>query len=379
VDPSDAVVVRNSVEANVFGYSIKRSTIMGKDYGMREPLLDLTVIVPSYNTRDLLQNCLDSIYRHTDGITFEVICVDGNSPDGSADMVAEVFPDVVLIRNTVNESYAKSANQGIRRSRGRYVCLLDSDTVLIGNAFEALLQFMEEHPEAAACGPRLLNPDGTGQHDIRRFAGLGVFFLQTLNWHKLFPHSRLMSRYYASDFDFSRPQAVEAIGTTVFVLRRSTWETAGLLDERFRWAMVDLAYEYMLGQKGYKLYYTPCAEVTHYGSQTANQDVLMALREQCEGFIVFSDAYDYFGKSWITKLIVRCGIRVRYYSKILGYYVSSDKRVIKGPGRPKKEIAAQSARAVEPRARAANRKGFGEVTCASLSQSGSDVKSVTSQ
>jgi GT2 family glycosyltransferase len=343
---------------------------------MTEPLLDLTVVIPSYNTRELLQNCLDSVYRHTHGITFEVICVDGNSPDGSADMVAEIFPDVILIRNAVNESYAKSANQGIRKSRGRYACLLDSDTLLTGNAFAALVQFMEEHPEAAACGPKLLNPDGTVQHDIRRFAGLGVFFLQTLNWHKVFPKSRLMSRYYASDFDFSRVQQVEAIGTTVFVLRRSTWETAGLLDERFRWAMPDLAYEYMLGQKGYKLYYTPCAQVVHYGSQTANQDVLKTLREQCQGFIDFSDAYDYFGKSWLTKLIVRCGIRFRYYSKVLGYYVSSDKRVIKGPGRPPKEMATASTLALEAREREANRK---EATRASLSQSGSEVKSVPSQ
>jgi GT2 family glycosyltransferase len=116
---------------------------------MTGPLLDLTVVIPSYNTRDFLQNCLDSIYRHTDGITFEVICVDGNSPDGSGDMVAEVFPDVILIRNEVNESYAKSANQGIRESRGRYVCLLDSDTLMIENALEPLVRFMDEHPEVA--------------------------------------------------------------------------------------------------------------------------------------------------------------------------------------------------------------------------------------
>ena len=148
-----------------------------------------------------------------------------------------------------------------------------------------------------------------------------------------------MARYYASDFDFSEAQEVEAIGTTAFVMRRSTWEGAGLLDERFRWAMVDLAYEYMLGKKGYKLFYTPCAEVIHFGSQTVNQDVLKTLREQCQGFIDFSDAYDYFGKGRLIKLIVRVGIRVRYYLKVLGYYVSSDKRVIKGPGRPTKEQA----------------------------------------
>lgn len=302
-------------------------------------IVDLTVVIPSYNTRPLLRNCIASIYRCTEGINFEIICVDGNSPDGSADMVAEEFPQVTLIRNATNESYARSINRGLRQARGRYACLLDSDTLLIENSFEPLLRFMDEHPEAAACGPRLLNPDGSGQHDIRRFAGLGVFLLQTLNWHKLFPNSRIMRAYYASDFDFSRTQQVEAIGTTLFMLRRSVWETAGLLDERFRWAMADLAYEYMLGKKGYQLYYTPCTEVIHYGSQTANQDVLKTLREQCEGLILFSEAYDYFSKNRLIKLIVRAGVRFRYYSKLLGYCVSSDKRVIKGPGRPSKEQA----------------------------------------
>jgi GT2 family glycosyltransferase len=303
------------------------------------PVVDLTIIISNYNTRALLRNCLQSIYEHTRGIRFEVICVDGNSPDGSADMVAEEFPEVVLIRNGSNESYGRSVNRGLRASRGRYACLLDSDTLLIEDAFGPLLRFMEEHPEAAACGPRLLNPDGSLQHDIRRFAGLGVFFLQTLNWHKLFPGSRIMRRYYASDFDFTRAQRVEAIGTSVFVMRRSTWETAGLLDERFRWAMVDLAYEYMLGKKGYKLFFVPCADVIHFGSQTANQDVLKTLREQCQGMIQFSDAYDYFGKGRLLKAIVRLGIRFRYYTKVLGYFVSSDKRVIKGPGRPRPDQA----------------------------------------
>lgn len=306
-------------------------------------MLDLTIVIPSYNTRTLLQNCIESIYRHTRGISFEVICVDGNSPDGSADLVAENFPEVRLIRNAVNESYAKSANRGIGLSRARYACLLDSDTMLIGNAFKSLIKFMDGHPRAAACGPRLLNMDGTTQHDIRRFAGMSVFFLQTLNWHKLFPKSAFMNRYYVADFDFSKAQQVEAIGTTVFVLRRSTWERAGVLDERFRWAMADLAYEYMLKQKGFALYYTPCAEVIHFGSQTANQDVLGTLREQRDGFIQFSDAYDYFGKSRITKAIVRLGVCVRYCSKVVGYYVSSDKRIIKGPGRPRKEQAEQVA------------------------------------
>jgi len=334
------------------------------------PFLDLTIIIPSYNTRTLLRNCIESIYRYTDGVSFEIICVDGNSPDGSADMVAREFPEVSLIRNASNESYARSANQGIRLARGRYVCLLDSDTLLIENSFAPLVRFMDEHPEAAVSGPKLLNPDGSIQHHIRSFATLPVFFLQTLNWHKLFPQSKLMDRYYNTDFDYSKAQAVESIGTSAYIIRRSTWETAGLLDERFRWAMPDLAYNYTLHQRGFKLYYTPCTAVVHFGGQTASQDVLRALREQCDSFIYFSERYDYFGKGRLIKAIVRLGILVRYYSRVLGYYLSSDKRVIKGPGAPSKEIAA---RMLDSRSPTPPDKKLDKVPVGSFSQPGSDA------
>lgn len=306
---------------------------------MRHRRPDLTIIVPNYNTRTLLRNCIDSIYRYTDCVTFEIVCVDGNSPDGSAEMVAREFRDVILIRNGSNESYARSVNQGLRRARGRYACLLDSDTLLIENAFAPLVHFMDGHPDAAVCGLRLLNPDGSIQHHIRSFAGLQVFLLQTLNWHKFFPHSKIMNRYYNTDFDYSKAQAVESIGTSAYMIRRSTWEAIGLLDERFRWAMPDLAYNYTLHKNGYKLYYTPCASVVHFGGQTANQDVLRSLREQCEGLIDFSERYNYFGRGRCIKAIVRAGVRARYFSKVLGYYLSSDKRIIKGPGAPPKAVA----------------------------------------
>ncbi len=309
---------------------------------MTVPMLDLTIIIPSYNTRDLLRNCIQSIYEHTKGITFEIICLDDNSPDRSADMVAESFPEVILVRNKVNEFYARNNNLGMRMSRARYACLLNSDTRLIGNAFEALVQFMDQHPEAATCGPKLLNPDMSVQHCIRGFAGPGTFFLQALNWHRLFPKSRLVNRYYTTEFDYSKAQQVESIGTTAYMIRRSTWEQAGMLDERFRWSLADLAYNYMLNQKGYKVFYTPCAEVVHYGSQSINQKGLTAIREQRKSFMDFNDAYDYFGKSRLTKNIVRLGIWFRYYTRVAEYYLGSDKRVIKGPGAPKKEVAAQA-------------------------------------
>jgi GT2 family glycosyltransferase len=297
--------------------------------------LDLTIIIPSYNTRRLLRDCISSIYEYTRGITFEVICIDDHSEDGSAEMVAEAFPEVILVRN-------RSNNLGMLMSRARHACLLNSDTLLIGNAFRALVQYMDQNPEVAACGPKLLNPDGSVQHCIRHFSGPATMVLQALNWHKLFPRSRLTDRYYATGFDYSRAQPVDSIGTTAFIIRRSTWENAGLLDERFRLFVADLAYNFMLKQKGYVVHYTPCAEVVHFGSQSVNQKAQSSLRELHDALIEFNEAYDYFGKGRASKLLVRAAVKARDYFKRAEHYLSSDKRVIKGPGAPPKARVSAS-------------------------------------
>jgi GT2 family glycosyltransferase len=299
-----------------------------------ENLLDLTVIIPSYNTRRLLGDCISSIYEHTRGIAFEVICIDDNSEDGSADMVAEAFPEALLVRNRTNQGYVRNTNLGMRMSRARYACHLNSDTLLISNAFQALVKYMDENPQVAACGPKLLNPDGSVQHCIRHFSGPATMVLQALNWHKLFPKSRLTDRYYATRFDYSKAQPVDSIGTTAYVVRRSTWENAGMLDERFRLFVSDLAYNFMLKQKGFLVYYTPCAEVVHFGSQSVNQNPQRSIRELHDALIEFNEAYDYFGKSRASKLLVRLAVTARDYFKRAEFYLSSDKRVIKGPGAP---------------------------------------------
>lgn len=299
-----------------------------------ETPLDLTIIIPSYNTRGLLGDCLASIYEHTRGIDFEVICIDDHSHDGSADMVAATFPKTVLVRNEANQGYVKNTNLGMRMSRARYACHLNSDTLLLSNAFLALVHYMDENPRAAACGPRLLNPDRSIQHCIRHFSGAGPLLLQALNWHKLFPHSRIADRYYATNFDYSRAQPVDSIGTTAYMVRRSTWENAGMLDERFQLFVSDLAYNFMLQKKGYRVDYTPCAEIVHFGSQSVNQTPLSSLRDLHDALIEFNEAYDYFGKSRVSKWLVRAAVKARDRFKRLEHRWSSDKRVIKGPGAP---------------------------------------------
>jgi N-acetylglucosaminyl-diphospho-decaprenol L-rhamnosyltransferase len=308
-----------------------------------ESTLDLTIIIPNYNTLRLLRQCLASIYQHTFGISFEVIVVDDNSSDGSADMVAAEFLQVRLVRNKVNLMYAKNNNLGMKMSVARYACLLNSDTEITSNAFAALVHFMDSHPDAAACGPKLLNPDGTTQQCVRTFANLRMMILQGLNWHKFFPNGAVSKSYYANTFDYSKEQLAEFIGSTAFVIRRSTWEEDGMLDELFPLYQVDLAYCYMLMKKGRKLYYTPSAQVIHYGSQTVNQHAKKGLQQQHKGFVDFSDHYDYFGSSPVTKQLVRWGVKIRYGIKLLELKLSKDKRVIKGPGAPTLDDAQRAA------------------------------------
>jgi GT2 family glycosyltransferase len=296
--------------------------------------LDLTIIIPNYNTRDLLRLCLASIYQFTRDIRFEVICIDDNSSDASADMVVAEFPQVILIRNTTNQLYVRNNNLGMQMSQARYACLLNSDTKLIGNAFKALVHFMDEHPRVAACGPRLLNPDGTVQHCIRRFTGPATLILQAIGWHKFRAKSRSMRKLYALDFDYSKAQRVDSIGTTAFVIRRSTWETAGMLDDRFRLFVVDWAYNFMLLKNGFEVWYTPCAEVVHFGSQSVNQNAERSIRELHQALITFSDAYDYFGSTSWVKWIVRTAVQARCALKLAELRFGREKRVIKGPGAP---------------------------------------------
>jgi GT2 family glycosyltransferase len=115
-----------------------------------------------------------------------------------------------------------------------------------------------------------------------------------------------------------------------------------MLDERFRLFVSDLAYNFMLRKKGYPVHYTPCAEVVHFGSQSVNQNPQSSLRELHDALIEFNEAYDYFGKSRASKLLVRLAVKARDYFKRAEYYLSSDKRVIKGPGAPPKARASAS-------------------------------------
>jgi GT2 family glycosyltransferase len=203
--------------------------------------------------------------------------------------------------------------------------------LLISDAMSEVVRFMDEHPSVSACGPKLLNADGSVQHCIRSFVGARVFLLQALNWHRLFPNSTAMNSYYNADFDYSRAQQVQSIGTSAYFVRRTTWESVGMFDERFGQFMVDLAYNFTLNRRGHRVWYAPCAEVIHYGSRSIGQNPEAALRDETEAFIIFNEAYGYFRQDRFSRMLVRLALKTRLHMRLLELHIRANRLVAKGP------------------------------------------------
>ncbi len=285
-------------------------------------MIDVSIIVASYNTRDLTLDCLRSVTENTQRVSYEVILVDDNSPDDTVEHVKRQFPDVRVVVNPENVRYAKTNNRGLLMATGRYGLLLNTDTLLQDDAISSLVEYMDEHPEVGAAGPRLLNPDGTIQHCIRSFPGIGTMAMQTVNLHRIWPGNPWTDRYYNTDFDYDVSQPVESIGTTAFIIRREVWETVGVLDERFSWAFCDQAYCLMLKRADVRVDYVAGSAVFHLGSQSVNQNAKREVDLSHDALRRLYDIYLAEDDNRFKQMVVHTGIRVRRRLKLVEHRLS---------------------------------------------------------
>jgi N-acetylglucosaminyl-diphospho-decaprenol L-rhamnosyltransferase len=227
--------------------------------------MDLSVVVVSWNVLPLLRDCLRSIPSSAGNREHEIVVADNASTDGSADMVRAEFPTARLISNPENLGFARANNQGIRVSRGRYVVLLNSDTLAPPGALESLVSFMDVHEDAGAVGPRLLRPDGSPQpFAFGRDPTLGYLLSRGV--------SRLISRRPLHDWTTGYVQEVDWVSGACLLARRSAIDAAGLLDERFFMYFEDNDWCLRFRQAGWRVYYDPLAEITHLGGQGLAQN-----------------------------------------------------------------------------------------------------------
>ena len=229
---------------------------------------DVTVSIVSLNTCDLLRDCLASLYRNTGPLTVEVIVVDNHSEDATRLMLETEFPLVRLIQLERNEGYTRPMNLGLRAGQGRYLMQLNPDTLVQPNMLEQLVAFMEAHPKAGICTPKVLNRDGTLQKQCRRSAARPwdvITYFSGLS--RLFPHSRLFGRYLMTYLDENETNLVEAVSGSCMLIRRAVLEGIGYLDEDYFAYQEDADFCFRAREAGWEIYYVPAASVIHYGGK----------------------------------------------------------------------------------------------------------------
>lgn len=230
--------------------------------------MDLSIAVVSWNTRELLDQCLKSIYDTSSGIEVETIVVDNASTDGSAEMVRVKYSGVKLIENTGNVGFAKANNQAFEVSSGRYFLLLNPDTICLPGALPDLVSFLDRNPKTGAVGPLVLNSDRTLQYSWAKFPGLLSEAFGKLD--RRIESSGLIPKT-AEDLRTIDPFETDWIGGCCLMIRREAVEQVGLMDESFFMYNEETDWCYRLNKAGWGVCVDPQAEIVHLGGQSSEQ------------------------------------------------------------------------------------------------------------
>jgi len=233
----------------------------------------LSVVVLSWNTREILRACLAALRREAHAEPLEVIVVDNASSDRSPDMVAAEFPEVRLVRNSENLLFAEGNNQGARLARGRFLCLMNSDIEVRPGALEALMAFLDSHPGHGAVAPKLLNPDGSLQRACNRFPSLLEPLLESTSLGSIPPGPWLRRRKRMADFDHEHSRDVAQPPAACLMLRRDEFLAMDGLDPELGLFFNDVDLCRRLWKRGRRIHYLAEAEVLHHqGASTRVSD-----------------------------------------------------------------------------------------------------------
>ena len=224
----------------------------------------LTIIITCYNTRDLVADCLASIYQNPPSDAYEIFLVDDGSSDGTSEMVRAAFPEVRLLRSEVNRHYAHSNNWALDHARGRYVLLLNNDTIVLPRALDDMVNFLREHLDAGTVGCRLLNEDGSIQWSVKSLPNPVSALVGSRSFvAKLFPNNRFSREHLLHiNRDMTEPFVAGYVSSAASMMPLSVMKKVGRLDPLFAYH-IDADYCKRISDAGYKNYYLPTATIIH--------------------------------------------------------------------------------------------------------------------
>ncbi len=225
--------------------------------------MDLSIIIVNFNTREFVLDCLRSIYTGSSGLTVEVFVVDNASGDGSADAIKSAYPQVRLIRNITNRGFAAANNQGLRLAQGRYVLLLNPDTLIVGDALPTMVAYMDGHADVGCAGCQVLLNETEIQMTCFRFPSALNEVLELVGLARLVPKSGFFGRYAMGAWDRRSERDVDVVSGMFMLVRREVVEDVGLMDEDYFVYAEEADWCWRIRQHGWRRVFTPIAKIIH--------------------------------------------------------------------------------------------------------------------
>jgi len=221
-------------------------------------MVDASIVIVNWNVKRFLKVCVESIIKNVSGLAYEIIIVDNGSGDGSIEMIEKEYPELILIKNKENTGYGRANNQGIRKAKGKYVLILNPDTIVLPGSIEKLLGFLEENPEVGACGASILDRNYQLFHPVIYDPTIWEIIGKDTFLRRFFP--RLSSPRYRQP---KERKEVERLSGCCFLARKRALKAAGLFDERIFLFYEEADLFFRLRQKGWAIYYLPEPSIVH--------------------------------------------------------------------------------------------------------------------
>lgn len=290
-------------------------------------VMDVSICIVSYNVKEYLEGCLTSIFENVKEVAYEIIVVDNNSNDGSADAIEKNFAGhLSLRRNDDNVGFPKAANQAIRASKGRYILLLNPDTIALPGAIETLFKFMEEHTDAAACGPKIIDRYGNFRRKLIYFPTWGSLLSASVALLRI--KSKFPDFYKNVIIKENKRNKITEVGYVpgaCMLMRRKVLDEIGLLDERFFMFSEEPDWCLRSIKKHWKIYYVPQASIIHTGGASVRQNCFKMAEIQQESELKFLKKNYSFLYYLLARLVYKLSATKFLISAYIRLYLLRDK------------------------------------------------------
>jgi|YNPMSStandDraft_2_1061718.scaffolds.fasta_scaffold00152_6 GT2 family glycosyltransferase len=272
----------------------------------------LTVIIVNYNVKHFLEQCLISVFRASQNIDLEVFVVDNASVDGSVEMVQKKFPQVQIIKNKKNVGFSKANNQAIKISQGKYVLLLNPDTIVQEDTFLKCIDFMEKHPEAGALGIKMIDGSGNFLPESKRSLPTPwVAFYKIFGLSKLFPKNKKFGKYHLTYLDKNQNHEVEVLSGAFMLIRKSVLNEIGLLDEDYFMYGEDVDLSYRIQKAGYKNYYFAESQIIHFKGESTKKGSLNYVLVFYKAMLIFAKKHFSKGNISLFMFLIQTAVYFR--------------------------------------------------------------------